>query len=562
MQRAWKATDAKQKEDCVLRAGQFGRLRNGDLRTLQIAQLQQGKSDEALATARRNLREYGGLAEKAYLCESLDDHGDYPEARGVLRGILSPPGQNYDKDPVIQTLILNVAVKVMAVTTWLDQHELTQPGQELFAQRGYHELYYPSDVPYQHTTVSVEGAQRYEDNTDKVGNRFLHIWPKDSGPVWVREIITQVPMRFDMRNADGGVYEIPNDVRPFLGKTINVDPTTKTVGDIAARARGRTRLQTVDNVLTYLSGALRYSADAHPEELRSLPLSEATLRAGYGLCSGYCTAVTAVLRRAGIAARTIGVMNGVEPLGGESVGGHAIEEFYEPSLRCWVPVEMGIRVGRVCRSFARVATENPDLDYDLGLRGFFCTYIAPQPNRPGNTTKKCLGLSLDEPSPEGTAVGVDGPGSITLEWDQAGQFARVVRRAVDPSLFSDAADGNLQAMQARLARTPSLVRATDPEFGATPLHYAALTGKAAMVAALIDAGAVVDARNNAAQTPLHNAAAAGADEVVRLLLTKGASASAGDAEGYAPHHFAVARHHPTTAAILTEADGPAPAPMR
>lgn len=75
--------------------------------------------------------------------------------------------------------------------------------------------------------------------------------------------------------------------------------------------------------------------------------------------------------------------------------------------------------------------------------------------------------------------------------------------------------------------------------GSTPLHRAALRGDAETVAALIRAGADVNATNVAGATPLHYGV--GSEHVVELLLKAGANANARSKTGNTPLHSAAAR---------------------
>ena len=60
-------------------------------------------------------------------------------------------------------------------------------------------------------------------------------------------------------------------------------------------------------------------------------------------------------------------------------------------------------------------------------------------------------------------------------------------------------------------------------YGYSPLHVAAMFGKAKVFNMLIKAGANVDARDNYEATPLHYAAYAGDVEGVKVLIDAGAS---------------------------------------
>jgi ankyrin repeat protein len=76
------------------------------------------------------------------------------------------------------------------------------------------------------------------------------------------------------------------------------------------------------------------------------------------------------------------------------------------------------------------------------------------------------------------------------------------------------------------------------KYGVTPLHIAASYGTPSHIAALLSAGAEVDARTQAGKTPLHIAAAIGTPDNIAALLEAGASGSAKDKSGKTPFDLA------------------------
>ena len=80
--------------------------------------------------------------------------------------------------------------------------------------------------------------------------------------------------------------------------------------------------------------------------------------------------------------------------------------------------------------------------------------------------------------------------------------------------------------------------ARDEEYGFTPLHWAAISGNAAAIEALLGAGAQVDARAEDGVTPLHWAAQNGDAAAVEALLDAGAEVDARDGDGQTPLHLA------------------------
>jgi ankyrin repeat protein len=102
-------------------------------------------------------------------------------------------------------------------------------------------------------------------------------------------------------------------------------------------------------------------------------------------------------------------------------------------------------------------------------------------------------------------------------------------------LHSAAYHGELDWIQGCLQRGPDL-EARDSH-GYTPLHWAADMGfvdgdREAVAAALIEAGADVNARDNAGRTVLMVACHAQAVEVVRQLVAAGADTTATDPKGH------------------------------
>jgi ankyrin repeat protein len=89
--------------------------------------------------------------------------------------------------------------------------------------------------------------------------------------------------------------------------------------------------------------------------------------------------------------------------------------------------------------------------------------------------------------------------------------------ATGSDLIEAAKRGDLARVRTLLAADASLLAATDREFGATALHWAALKGHASVVQFLLAQGADTQARNGEGETPLQVAERAGKKDVVALL---------------------------------------------
>ncbi|MBX7074048.1 MAG: ankyrin repeat domain-containing protein [Pirellulales bacterium] len=73
------------------------------------------------------------------------------------------------------------------------------------------------------------------------------------------------------------------------------------------------------------------------------------------------------------------------------------------------------------------------------------------------------------------------------------------------------------------------------------------------IKAFVDAGADVNARNEAGNSPLHETAIRGAADVVKLLLDKGADAAAVNHDGHTAADVAEARQHIDIANMIDRA---------
>jgi ankyrin repeat protein len=113
--------------------------------------------------------------------------------------------------------------------------------------------------------------------------------------------------------------------------------------------------------------------------------------------------------------------------------------------------------------------------------------------------------------------------------------------------------GHRACVAALLARGADVgQRAANPQ-QVQPLHAAVVAADVDIVRALLDAGADVNARQQAGVTPLMGAAAGGSLELVRLLLDAGADRSLTDDAGRTAADWAVDRRQPEAAALVAPA---------
>jgi cytohesin len=109
-----------------------------------------------------------------------------------------------------------------------------------------------------------------------------------------------------------------------------------------------------------------------------------------------------------------------------------------------------------------------------------------------------------------------------------------------PVLSVAARAGTVEVVQALLDAGAKVDAANDA--GYTALHGAALEGNAVVVRALLKAGAPVGARTSDGETPLHDAADMCRQEIVHILLSAGANVHAQGLLKQTPLYEAISLH--------------------
>lgn len=116
--------------------------------------------------------------------------------------------------------------------------------------------------------------------------------------------------------------------------------------------------------------------------------------------------------------------------------------------------------------------------------------------------------------------------------------------------------GQVEEVNRLLALDPTALQAPKPRSGRRPLHTAARHSQAACLAALLKAGAAVDARDAQENTALHAAAEAGSADCVKLLLAARANARAVNSALQTPVQLAYLKRNFEAGALLLQAAPP------
>jgi cytochrome c len=115
---------------------------------------------------------------------------------------------------------------------------------------------------------------------------------------------------------------------------------------------------------------------------------------------------------------------------------------------------------------------------------------------------------------------------------------------------SDAAKSGDTTEIERLLASGSDANEEDPM--ASPLHWAAMNGHAAVVTVLLENGADIDAQSSMLGAPLHAASRFDRDEAIRALLAAGADPDVRDRDDFTPLMRAIVENRPEAAKALID----------
>lgn len=205
----------------------------------------------------------------------------------------------------------------------------------------------PQQDPYvqKSVEVEVEGVKRWSFKTSKDGVRYVEalLSPRDND-VWITAKVTLSPHSWQSHLTQVTSDEAPAEMKHYLGKGEHedqrdaIDPTGPLARQLATQLKGASTLETVENVMTYISENIPWE---HTPE-NKVPSSEVCLQAKRGSCSPRTFAAVAIMRAAGVPARAVRGYNIHTKLGpGEPPPfAHTIPEFYLTGLG-WVDAEFG-----------------------------------------------------------------------------------------------------------------------------------------------------------------------------------------------------------------------------
>jgi ankyrin repeat protein len=134
--------------------------------------------------------------------------------------------------------------------------------------------------------------------------------------------------------------------------------------------------------------------------------------------------------------------------------------------------------------------------------------------------------------------------------------AQSQQSATEKKLYDAAMRGQRATLKAILDANPELINVTTADNRATPLHLAAVNGRAWISAELIRRGADINATNTFGNTPVHNAVNSGNADTMTELLKAKPDLSIRNYAGQTPLQYAVARNRKELAELLRAAGPP------
>jgi transglutaminase-like putative cysteine protease len=244
------------------------------------------------------------------------------------------------------------------------------------------------DLPYQTVKYELTGADAFK--AMKVGgNDLLLVKPSGDKPFQLTTRVTSRVYSFKEQMAKySEAAGIPDEVKPYLGRSEGVDPQSPGVVEVASTLRSDNKMTSVRNIIGWIEKNIRYQV-VRPKSAASV------IQNWVGECSGKAKVFIALCRACGIPAREVWGMahvsdsiatndfpglreylrqNAQDPTLADdpnTLSTHTEAEFYLPGAG-WILVDPGNpkSLGRTDNRYVRVCHDFPRGDrsvpYDIG----------------------------------------------------------------------------------------------------------------------------------------------------------------------------------------------------
>lgn len=298
------------------------------LRLLTLALLKQGRTQEALALARRNHRDFACPWSTAALTQVQIAVGDYAGAQQNLRTLDAVRAQWGDAGDTIRDLRSEMSVKEWHFLWPVAPTKYRETGLPLSLPIPWKDDRIQTDA-----TVSVEGAEAWSIKRDDVGNSYAEVFPRRGAGFKMSATVTIRPFSYIPHLGQVRAGEYPQEVRRYLGKSTGLgrngedifDPWQPAVLEVAQALQDASPVRSAENVMRWCQKNLTFCPPGGPPPGGNDLVGILKRRGSH--CEGLSSMVVALCRACGIPARFIRGHSAILPVQG-SPKQHTIPQFY------------------------------------------------------------------------------------------------------------------------------------------------------------------------------------------------------------------------------------------
>jgi hypothetical protein len=203
-------------------------------------------------------------------------------------------------------------------------------------ESGVYRLAFPKDeLPYQSFSFKITGAKGHKVVKTEV-NDVLEVVPQGNKPFQVTMTVTVQPFSYKEKLAARKSVPTPAAVKPYLGSSVAVDPTSPALRKVAKELKSDDPVETVNNIGTWMRKNIEYKVTGKLIDKIDFKTADELLERKHAECLGYSILFTALCRSAGVPARQIwGLYMNPD---GKSFASHSWAEVYIGGVG-WLPVD-------------------------------------------------------------------------------------------------------------------------------------------------------------------------------------------------------------------------------
>jgi hypothetical protein len=324
-QSARKMDNMPQYEKLLRAASRLRRLDEWDVRALSWCVRRQGRPEEAIEIAKRNIEWYPCPESYGDLADCYADSGDFAAGRAALKAlsIKFPSGLS---NPIARGVFERICIKRFDFS-W----DIDVPTQRKQQPRGPIFLPLPfTNRPYQTAENKVTGGST---RIATVGeNTFLEVSAETKGRILLQTRLNLIPVSYRRQALNAG-WSFPESTNRYLRPSGGIDPNDPAVQELKPKLKAATYYQSLLNVLQWVNKNVKVitTGDAGGN-------TSQVFQRGGGHCESRANMAVALLRACGIPARM--VRGNAFILEKNDISWHTVTEFYLPEVG-WVTWDYG-----------------------------------------------------------------------------------------------------------------------------------------------------------------------------------------------------------------------------